>query len=245
MNTQNRKAREVANREQLLLDKALEIVEELGFAQLTMDKLTARSEYSKGTVYNHFSSKEDLLCALCLRCLRIQKTLYAKLAGFEGTTREKILGFFFAYCLFARLNPTLYMIALSVKSPAVMEKSSPKRCQDLTDAEDGVVGMVSKLAENALNSGDLGSLYSENLYQLTFAAWCTGFGTVALLNTVGKNTQSNCMERLDIENTMLFNASILLDGLRWKPYSDEFDYRKTWQKLNTEVFAEELKLLGE
>ncbi len=137
--TQNRKAREVADREQLLLDLALEIIETHGFSALTMDKLTAQSEYSKGTVYNHFSSKEDLLTALCLRAIRVQQVLYSKLLSFDSCSREKLVGFAFAYELFAKLNPALFMVGLTVKTSAIREKASPQRGNAITEAENELI----------------------------------------------------------------------------------------------------------
>lgn len=53
-----KKQQAIADREVELIQLAKSLVQEQGFANLTMDKLTSASSYSKGTIYNHFCSKE-------------------------------------------------------------------------------------------------------------------------------------------------------------------------------------------
>ena len=84
----SRKQQAIADREQELLRIALDIVESEGYGNLTMDKLTSASPYSKGTIYNHFSSKEDVITALCNQALRHEISLFKKAALFNGTTRK-------------------------------------------------------------------------------------------------------------------------------------------------------------
>ena len=65
----SRKQREIRQREQLILDAAQDMLHEHGYKYLTMDRIAEKVEYSKGTIYNHFASKEDLVCSLSCRCL--------------------------------------------------------------------------------------------------------------------------------------------------------------------------------
>ena len=64
MSTLTRKQREVHQRELMLLDVARKMLIENGYAGLNMDRLAEATEYGKGTVYQHFSTKEDLVTAL-------------------------------------------------------------------------------------------------------------------------------------------------------------------------------------
>lgn len=56
--------RRADERPQELLDAALEVFVERGFAAARLDEVARRAGVSKGTVYLYFSSKEDLLKAL-------------------------------------------------------------------------------------------------------------------------------------------------------------------------------------
>ncbi len=68
-----KKQQAIADREVELVQLAKTIVEEQGFTNLTMDRLTALSAYSKGTIYNHFCSKEDVIIALCIDGIKKKK----------------------------------------------------------------------------------------------------------------------------------------------------------------------------
>lgn len=58
------KERQRAEREQLILDAAEEILLEKGYYEMSMDDIAARVGISKGTVYLHFTSKDALVLAL-------------------------------------------------------------------------------------------------------------------------------------------------------------------------------------
>lgn len=67
-----------------VLDAALACFVERGFAQATVQELSARSGVSVGSLYHHFGSREGVLFALYKRCLE-------GMLGFitERVTREK------------------------------------------------------------------------------------------------------------------------------------------------------------
>lgn len=119
----SKKQQAIADREQELLHIAHQLVKAEGYANLTMDKLTAASPYSKGTIYNHFSSKEDVITALCNSALRHEISLFKKAELFNGSSREKALALHQAYLLSAKMQPILFSCLLTAKSPWVQEKA--------------------------------------------------------------------------------------------------------------------------
>jgi len=56
-------------REDALLDAAMELFGERGYAAATMDDLAARAHVSKATLYQHFPSKESLATRVVLRTI--------------------------------------------------------------------------------------------------------------------------------------------------------------------------------
>lgn len=67
---QSLKERQRQEREQLILREAEELLVEKGYHETSMEEIAARVGISKGTVYLHFASKEDLVFALLQRGLR-------------------------------------------------------------------------------------------------------------------------------------------------------------------------------
>ena len=99
MSTLTRKERNFLDREQELIDLALDIMHEDGFAGLTMDKLTARSDFSKGTIYNLFTCKEDVQSAVGVTYLKELESLFSRAMAFSGNTPERLLEIHYAYML--------------------------------------------------------------------------------------------------------------------------------------------------
>ena len=232
----------IADRQQDLLVIAEQIMEREGFSALTMDKLVSACSYSKGTVYNHFNSKEDLFCALCIKSMKQLLHLFRRASHFEGHHRERMLAIHFAYRLHAMTRPTLFLCVLTAQTPAVREKSSAERLQQQTELDQEVTKICTSILEQAVAAGELTIASPEYVDALTFASWAISFGSNALMSG---DCDSGVIERLDAEKALLFNVSLLMDGMGWLPLSREWDYQNSWQRIGSELFAAELLAISD
>src|SRR5690242_19973668 len=64
------KEKQRQEREDLILQVAEEVINEKGYHDTSMDEIALRVGISKGTLYLHFASKEDLLLTLIERFTR-------------------------------------------------------------------------------------------------------------------------------------------------------------------------------
>lgn len=225
-------------REQELLNLAIGIIAEGGSGALTLEKLTAISPYSKGTIYNHFCSREDCMSALGARAISMTLTLLHRADEFEGHLREKMLAMHYAYQLFARLQPTLFLIVLSCKAPGVREKSSPERNETLDRLEKEIEAFCDSLLIQAIDEGTLKMPDGMTTEDLTFATWAVSFGTNAL-STMARDVHS--IKRLDSGGLVYNNINLLLDGMRWQPLSSDWNYHDTWKRVENEIFSCDIK----
>ncbi|MCW8334865.1 TetR/AcrR family transcriptional regulator [Vibrio sp. SCSIO 43135] len=237
-----KKQQAIADREVELTMLAKSLVQEQGWSNLTMDKLTSASAYSKGTIYNHFSSKEDVIIALCIHSLKSEAILFARAAEFEGHSRERVIAMHVGYRIYARMEPVLSTCAIMAKSPWVLEKASPERVKELNELEEMVIGHADQLVNHAVEQGDLKFSPGIGSDAIVFANWSIAFGSNALTQNA---SNSHCIQRLQDPYTVLHNANMLLDGLAWQPLSTEWDYRKTWQRVEQELFQQELEYLAQ
>lgn len=236
---ENRRAMVWQDREQALLKTAEDIMLVEGFSGLTMDKLVAACPYSKGTVYNHFNSKEDLLCALCIKGMLITLDLFQKAAAFEGNSREKILAIHFAYRLHSLAYPTLFLCVLTSQTPAVKEKADPKRLETQERLDKELTGYCDKLFILGIEQGDIDTGVSVD--QMTFSSWALSFGSNALLTLAGS---VEGVQRLDQDQALLSGINLLMDGMNWRPLSKEWDYTRSWHRIGSEIFFEEMNELS-
>lgn len=66
----DRKQREFERREEEILDTALKLFSKPNWESVTIDQIAKASEVGKGTIYNHFASKDELLFRLMMRFYR-------------------------------------------------------------------------------------------------------------------------------------------------------------------------------
>ncbi|MEZ9229866.1 TetR/AcrR family transcriptional regulator [Vibrio amylolyticus] len=236
----SKKQQAIADREVELTMLAKALVQEQGFSNLTMDKITAASPYSKGTIYNHFCSKEDVVLALCIHSLKTEALLFDRIGAFEGNTRERVIAMHVALRIYARMEPVLSTCAIMAKSPWVLEKASSERLAELNQLEEVVIGQADQLTNLAVESGDLKFSPGVGSDAIVFANWSVAFGSNALTQNA---SNSHCISRIQDPYSVLHNANMLLDGLGWKPLSTEWDYRKTWQRVESELYSEEVAYL--
>lgn len=227
----NKRQERLLEREQELLKIAESIMASEGFTGLTMDKLVAACDYSKGTVYNHFNSKEDLLCALCIKGMRINLSLFSQASNFAGNSREKLLALHYAYSLHAFTYPTLFMCVLASQTPAIREKADPERLKMQQALDSELTSYCDASFELGIESGDLQTQL--NLSQLTFMSWAMSFGSNALLTMA---SEIEGIQRLDAQTALLQSVNVMMDGIGWKPLSTEWDYQSSWKRIGKEVF---------
>jgi AcrR family transcriptional regulator len=225
--------RQIREQELLIIAEKIMITE--GFTGLTMDKLVAACDYSKGTVYSHFNSKEDLLCALCIKGMRINLSLFSNAQTFSGNSREKLLAIHYAYSLHALTYPTLFMCVLASQTPAIREKADPERLLMQKDLDKELTAYCDKLFTLGIESGDLTT--DIEVSQLTFVSWALSFGSNALITMA---SEIEGIQRLNTESALLQSVNLLMDGIGWKPLSSDWDYKASWQRIGQELFAQKI-----
>lgn len=226
------KAQKIADREVELLQLAHQLVDQLGFANLTMDKLVSASVYSKGTIYNHFSSKEDLLAALGGYSINFILELMEKASTFPGSTRERALALNFAYQLYTQLEPALSLCVLSCKTPTVIDKASNKQMQNLQAKEMQIFEYIDQVFKQGIADGSL-PVHSELSQQqqialYSFSGWALSFGATTLAS---QSEATLAVTRLKQNNLLLQSVSLLLDGMNWQPLSSQFNYQQSWENI--------------
>lgn len=232
----SRKQQAISDREVELIQLAKSIIQEQGVTNLTMDKVTAASQYSKGTIYNHFCSKEDLVVALCQHTMKYEIALFSRVKSFKGSTREKVLALHVCYQIYIRMEPVASMLIMISKSPWITEKASEERVKERGKLEKKLFEIAYEIIDAAVKKGDLQYSSGMGADAVLFANWSLLFGANALAQTA----RSECIDQMESRYSALFNANVLLDGLRWQPLSTEWDYHKSWQRIEKELFSEEL-----
>ncbi|MBR7834091.1 TetR/AcrR family transcriptional regulator [Actinospica durhamensis] len=108
MSVQERKERERAERERLIVATARELAEQQGWDAVTTRQLAQRIEYSQPVLYSHFRGKREIIGAVALEgAAELAVAVRAATAAASGP-RAKVTALAHAYLDFAKDNPAVY-----------------------------------------------------------------------------------------------------------------------------------------
>ncbi|WP_406285054.1 TetR/AcrR family transcriptional regulator [Embleya sp. NBC_00896] len=108
MSVQERKQRERAERERLIVATARELAEQQGWDAVTTRRLAERIEYSQPVLYSHFRGKREIIGAVALQgAAELAAAVRAATAAADGP-RARVAALARAYLDFAARNPAVY-----------------------------------------------------------------------------------------------------------------------------------------
>ncbi|MFD7730312.1 TetR/AcrR family transcriptional regulator [Kitasatospora phosalacinea] len=108
MSVQERKERERAAREHLIVATARELAEQQGWDAVTTRRLAERIEYSQPVLYSHFRGKREIIGAVALQgATEMAAAVRAATSTADGP-RARVAALARAYLDFAERNPAVY-----------------------------------------------------------------------------------------------------------------------------------------
>ncbi|MFF9351551.1 TetR/AcrR family transcriptional regulator [Streptomyces sp. NPDC014734] len=108
MSVQERKQRERASRERLIVATARELAEQQGWDAVTTRRLAESIEYSQPVLYSHFRGKREIIGAVALQgAAELAVAVRAATSAAKGP-RARVAALARAYLDFAARNPAVY-----------------------------------------------------------------------------------------------------------------------------------------
>ncbi|MEM7293320.1 MAG: TetR/AcrR family transcriptional regulator [Pseudomonadota bacterium] len=240
MNTLTRKQREIQQRRDLMLDIAERLIDEGGHQALSMDRIAELSEYSKGTVYQHFPNKEEVLIAICLRSMNILTDMFERANQFDGGPRDRMTAICVAHILYAKLNPLQFNILQTIKAGSVKEKIHQETREQHLQSERRCLSVLVGIIQDGVASGDLVLPEELSPVDVVFGLWASSYGSLVL------QTYDIDFDEIglpDPNKAMLRILRFTLDGMGWKPLSSESDLTALRTRIENEIFADEMAML--
>ncbi|GAA4885298.1 TetR/AcrR family transcriptional regulator [Kitasatospora terrestris] len=192
MSVQERKERERADRERLIVATARELAEQQGWDAVTTRRLAERIEYSQPVLYSHFRGKREIIGAVALQgATEMAAALRAATAAATVTAdggadglRTRVAALARAYLAFAERNPALYDAMFRLDGGlAFAQEDTPEQLKDAFAA------LLETLAEAAGDGVDPG------LFTETFWAALHGLAT---LTRAGRLPPQDTERRLEL-----------------------------------------------
>ncbi|MFI8296731.1 TetR/AcrR family transcriptional regulator [Streptomyces nigra] len=167
MSVKERKERERAQRERLIVATARELAEEQGWDAVTTRRLAERIEYSQPVLYSHFRGKREIIGAVARQgAAEMAVAVRAATAAVEGT-RERVAALARAYLDFADRNPAVYDALFHLDGGlAFAQEDTP---DELKDAFAALLETLAEVAGDGVHPG---------LFTETFWASLHGLATL-------------------------------------------------------------------
>ncbi len=219
MSTKERKLREFAEREQRFLDTARELIQRDGLLNLAMARIAEESDYAVGTLYQHFSSKEDLLMALVTEDVRMHADMFERVARWDAKPRERMFAIGVADMIFVRRHPEHFRLAQYVLTEVVWGAASATRRQILLDANQPLGEIVHGIVRDAVTQGEL-ELNGLSPEEVSVGLWSLAMGMHNLVHAEGMLQDFNVREPYRL---MCRHLQTQLNGLNWRPLFDATD----------------------
>lgn len=229
------KQREIHLRKQQTLDVARAIFRDRGYLGLNMDRVASEMGISKGTLYQHFKNKEEVLLAMAVETLEKRTAMFEKAVMFPGRSRERMAAVGCAAERFVMNFPDHFELEKVLSCGSIIQKTSPILQTAQTQMELKCISLVSGVVRDGVASGDLvldGTLTPD---QVVFGLWSVTYGGYSIMEC------QETVQQMGIENGFRMVRDInnkYLDGIGWRLFSTETDYHKIYDKVQAEIFSD-------
>jgi AcrR family transcriptional regulator len=164
MSVQERKQRERAERERLIVATARELAEQQGWDAVTTRLLAERIEYSQPVLYSHFRGKREIIGAVALvGAAELAAAVRAAAAAADGP-RARVTALARAYLDFAERNPAVYDAMFQLDGGLAFAREDTP--EPLKDAFAALLENLAEVAGDGVHPGVFTELFWAALHGL-------------------------------------------------------------------------------
>jgi AcrR family transcriptional regulator len=226
---QDRISRDFARRCAAIREVARDLLARDGIASFTMERVADEAGYARTAIYRFFPSKRELLIGLAIESLELRLELYDRVAELDARPRERLVAFGEATCLLYPRHVLPQVFGAAKSRRARRSDQGLDRLRTLQRRDERMVAMVAK---EAIDSGDLVLAPAATLEETVFAVHALTQGIFERFG-LGPKPVGISDPRIVLRRA----GAQLLDGLGWRPLSNEWDYRATVSRIHREVFT--------
>lgn len=231
--TADRHRRDFEERDRRIREAAKRLLAERGLHGFSMDDVAAAIEYSKGTVYLHYTNKEDALVASCAVAIGQLANWLERAAAYGGSSRERMAAIAESHAQFVRENPVDFSTVPIMHSPTVLEKAAPARLAAMDAALGRSLAACTGIVRDGVASRDLTLPPKTRPEDVTFALWALMFGSYMILDL---HAPDGLLGVTDPAAAVRLHFETYMDGLGWKPMLRAEETAASYRRLRSVLF---------
>lgn len=224
-------------REEALLKVATKLLVERGWHRFTMEAVLSQAKLSRGTLYKHFRSREDLAMAIGVATGHPHLEFMQRASNYKGSTRARFLAITAAFRLYDLINPQCHLLHMELFRREIREKASAYWRESFLQNFYQTLSIPLSVIQQAVSCNELNAPTPDLPERLLFAAWSQLHGLGDLYKRgVPVNVVTSQRSIISMQDCVLNH---LLDGYGWKPLSHDYNYRSVTADVWQAVFPQE------
>jgi AcrR family transcriptional regulator len=236
------KKRQIELREARLLETAGTILLKEGLAELTMERLAAELETAKGTIYNHFPNREEVLLTLAVKAINKRLSLFDTASLSHGNPKQRMLAVNVACEIYVVHYPQYFMVENIVRHSAIWDRGSEDRRNLLRSEEGRCMTLVSGIVRAAIADGDLKLPEGISPEEMALSLWSLTYGSY-LLNITSPSLKEIGIH--DVHRAVRIGCQKTVDGYGWLPLWTEEEHAQKFIEIRKTIFPQEKGLSHE
>lgn len=210
-----RKQREIQERDELILKVSRELFIQRGYHNVTMDMIAQEVEYSKGTIYQHYNNKEQIISKLCLRFSELLLDLFSFVNAFEDCPQ------YLKMQMLLELENIIHQHAKSdhalinlVKAEAFMTKFDEQSVYEMNCHVEMILKQCLDIVDEAIANGELKLQPGISNMSIALGCWALIEGTFDIVDKHA-NEQAG-LKPSQVKAVLQRNCLIFLRGSGWQ-----------------------------
>ena len=228
-----RKQREIERRATEILRVSKPILVREGFHALSMDRVAADMEYAKGTIYNHFPHKEEIVLALAFESMELRRKMFEFAAAIPKSSRFRMMAIGTACEFYTQHCHDDFVVEQWMRNANVWDKSTQQRQDLIRRCEANCMSIVSSIIHQGILTQELPSSDLLPPEEMVFGLWAINFGSQIL------TASSPSLKALGIHDplrSIRVHCCTLLNGFGWAPVIPVDEHLKLVDTMNEELF---------
>jgi len=207
MGTRERKEREFETRRRLILATAMDLFQKNGFAGVTLDDIASAIEFSKGTIYNHFGSKEEIYASILVEHLNILLSCLKEAARTGRDTLEKLRNSMKAYVRFYREHREYFKLLFFIDLVSDHYRVPDALLKEIRTLKVACLLELQNVVRAGVRSGELEGGRPDA--QVSLVMW-------GMINGIIQLVESRQFKEEDLDRLIGLGFEIVLGGLKRK-----------------------------
>jgi AcrR family transcriptional regulator len=223
-----RKQREIERRTGEILRVSKPILVGEGFHALSMDRVASEMEYAKGTIYNHFPHKEEIVLALAIESMDLRRKLFEFSAKSALESRSRMTAIGIACEFYANECREDVVVEQWMRTLSVWEKSSQQRQNLIRQCESQCMTIVANIVRDGIHEGALRVPTDMTHEEFVFGFWALTVGNQILI------ASSPSLPALGIHNptrAIRIHCATLLSGFAWHPILSQTEHLRLAEQM--------------